>query len=74
MDFQGLVGLGVTMVTGIVGITTWNVKLQGRLNEHDRVMEEREKQADERHEDLKSRLVRIETKLDSANGGRTYRG
>jgi hypothetical protein len=54
------------VLTAVVGVTSWNVSLQGRVNAHDALFEEREKQADDRHEDLKARLVRIETKLDRA--------
>ena len=53
------------VITAIVTVTSWNVKLQGRVNEHDRLFEEREKQSNERHDDLKERLVRIEHKLDA---------
>jgi hypothetical protein len=57
-------GLVIPIVTAIVGGTSWNVSLQGRVNGHDKLFDEREKQANERHDDLKDRLERIETKLD----------
>ena len=46
-------------------IIGWGIRQEGRINGHDKLFEEREKQAVERHEDLKDRLVRIEAKLDS---------
>lgn len=45
---------------------TENVALFKSIRDHTM---EREQLADERHQDLKDRLVRIETKLDRANGG-----
>ena len=54
----------IPVVSAIVGVTSWNVSLQGRVNGHDKLFDEREKQADERHEDVKTRLDRIEQKLD----------
>lgn len=63
-SFPLLVGSVFTVGTALVGITSWNVKLQGRVNGHDTLFEERKVQADERHDDVKERLVRIERKLD----------
>lgn len=56
--------LFLPITSAIVGVTSWNVRLQGRVNEHERLFKEREKQADERHDDFKERLTRIEHKLD----------
>lgn len=74
MDTSYFVAIGsvVTAGTALVGITSWNIKLQGRVNGHDTLFVEREKQADERHDDVKARLERIEGKLDRTlqlNGG-----
>lgn len=55
-----------TFGAAVLGGVVWAVRLEGRVNEHARLFEEREKQADDRHEDLKARLVRIELKLDQS--------
>lgn len=63
----GLIGIGVTVCfTTIAGIV-WAVRIEGRVNGHDALFIERKDQAEERQEDIKSRLVRIEQKLDNAN-------
>ena len=54
----------ITLCLAAVGGVVWLVRLEGRVNGHDDTFVEREKQQTERHEDLKERLVRIETKLD----------
>lgn len=69
---QTALGL-VTLVSGgsIVGGVIWAIRQEGRINGHDQLFAEREKQADERHEDLKDRLIRIETMVGEIrrNGG-----
>lgn len=57
-------GILLPVVSAIVGVTSWNVKLQGRVNGHDAIIKEHDKQATERHADVKDRLVRIESKMD----------
>lgn len=59
----------VTSITTTLGIVVWGVRQEGRINGHDTLFMTQEKTADERHTDLKDRLERIETKLDSLNGG-----
>ena len=70
MDFT-LLGIGAslcgTIATAASGVV-WAVRQEGRINAHDQLFVTREKVADERHEDLKERLERIERKLDKANG------
>lgn len=62
----------VIAMTGIGGVV-WGVRIEGRVNGHQQLFEEREKQHDDRHEDMKQRLTRIESKLDKLNGThRTY--
>lgn len=63
-----LSGIGLTTFGGGV---IWAVRQQSRINEHDLLFVEREKQdesrdkrTDERHEETKAWLARIETKLD----------
>lgn len=62
-------------VTSVAGVATWSLRQEGRINGHDKLFEEREKQLIavqaqnyERHQDTKARLERIERKLDNLNG------
>lgn len=55
-----LLTIGLAIVAGIV----WAVRIEGRVNMHDRLFEEREKQVEDRHQELQARLIRIEAKLD----------
>ena len=67
-----LSGVGLTSISG--GLI-WAVKQQGRINGHDALFAEREKQGLERHTDLKERLERIETgQLDIVQSIRDLRG
>ena len=52
-------------IMACVGVVGWAIRQEGRINAHDSLFEEREKQAVERHDDIKDRLTRIESKLDS---------
>lgn len=54
----------VTIIGGII----WGVRLEGQVKAHDQRFEMMQVQVDERHDDLKDRLVRIETKLDKLQG------
>lgn len=54
--------LWAPFVTALGGVI-WGVRLEGRVNAHDQLFEEREKLSDERHEDIKNQLNRIETML-----------
>lgn len=57
----------------VLGGVIWAVRLEGRVNDHDTLFVEREKQTNQLHDDVKQRLIRIERKLDGMNGGyRTY--
>ena len=69
---EAAIGAGVAIVLGAVGGGIWAVRLEGRINGHDQLFEERDTQdklrvamADERHRDVKERLERIERKLDT---------
>ena len=67
-------GIVLVVVFAGVGAIVEVVRLEGRLNGHDTLFGEREKAGDERHEDLKDRLERIERKLDESlrlNGSST---
>lgn len=56
---------GAWLGTALAGII-WGVRLEGRVNAHDQLFEERKEQADERHEIMTAWLERVETKLDKA--------
>lgn len=58
----------IPVISAIVGVTTWNVNLHGRVNGHDTLFVEREKQTDKQHEEVTARLKRIEDKLDRTLG------
>lgn len=62
----GIISIGVTVCFTTLGGIIWAVRMEGRINGHDRLFEERKDQAEERQDDIKSRLVRIEQKLDNA--------
>ena len=47
-----------------LGGAVWALRLEGRVDTQEKLNASREKQLDERHDDLKARLVRIEDKLD----------
>lgn len=62
--FTSLVSLGLS----VFGIAVWSLRQEGRINAHDQLFTEREKQEIIRSDDIKQRLTRIEAKLDSLNG------
>lgn len=49
-----------------MGVVVWAVRIEGRVNGHERLFEEREKLSEARHAEISSRLIRIESKLDRA--------
>jgi len=64
--------------TVIGSLVVWSIRQEGRINGHDKQFLAKDEadesmatvlaaQAKERHEALQSRLVRIETKLDTLN-------
>ena len=60
LSMEWLAGFGI-MLAG------WGTRLQLQVNRQSVQLEEREKQADDRHDDMVARLERIERKID-ANG------
>jgi hypothetical protein len=50
------------------GTIIWGIRLEGRVDKNEILYTEREKYADERHEDVTERLSRIEQKLDALGG------
>ncbi len=55
-----LISMALAAVAGIV----WAVRIEGRVNAHQTLFDEREKLAEDRYEQLEKRLIRIEAKLD----------
>ena len=71
IDWIGFLTLG----GGIVGVTAWSIRQEGRINGHDKLFDERKAQdtlrqehSNDRHAEIKERLTRIESKLDRLNG------
>ena len=65
-DLGFLFSLAVTLIGGVA----WAVRVEGRVNGHDKLFEERQSQLEERHKELQYRLSRIEQKLDHLAEGR----
>ena len=57
-------GIVLTAALTVVGAVVWAVRVEGRVNGHDRLFIEREKHVDTRHAELQTRLERIEQTLD----------
>lgn len=55
-----LLSIGLALIGGVA----WAVRVEGRVNGHDDLFDEREKQLNERHADIQQRLNRIEAKVD----------
>ena len=68
-----IIGLALTSLTTIVGVVVWGVRQEGRINGHDTLFTEREKQQVSRDEEIIRRLDRIERKQDTANGANGQR-
>ena len=51
---------GVTALSGLI----WAIRQEGRINAHDALFVEREKQAELRHQMVKDALDRIERKME----------
>jgi hypothetical protein len=59
-----VVALGFTLLSAFVGGIVWFVRLEGRVNQLEKLFSVRDKYLDERHNEVKVALVRIDTKLD----------
>ena len=64
-------GIIVTIGMGFIGAIVWAVRVEGRVNGHDKafidmgkLLDERDEYNKERHADLAIRLTRIEDKID----------
>ncbi len=76
IEYISLASVGTAAVSGVI----WAIRLEGKVEAHEQLFAEREKQsvargeADlEKHNDLKDRLVRIESKLDSIAYGAMHK-
>lgn len=56
----------IPVVIAFVGVVVWAVRLEGRVNAHDRAHEEHK----QRHEELRSDLTYIRERIDRALNGR----
>lgn len=63
-----MLDLGLLVTVGVVGIgaVVEVIRLEGRLNGHDLIFDEREKAVIIRHTEINDRLERIERKLDES--------
>lgn len=69
IDPQWVAIIGGALVGG-VGIVTWGARLEGRIGSHDQLFTEREKWAEDRHNEVVRRLDRIERKIDANGNGK----
>ena len=60
MDWETIAAVAIPIVVGIV----WLIRLEGRVNTHERMCEERQKRMDERHEAMAHLLDAMSQKLD----------
>lgn len=58
-------GILITVVLTCVGAIVWAVRVEGRVNGHDKVFIDLSKLLDERHTAITTRLERIEAKIDT---------
>ncbi len=61
MDYIVYFPVGLALIAGIV----WAVRLEGHLGQYTTQFASHEKQDDERHDDVKAWLQRIDAKLDA---------
>lgn len=64
------VGAIVGTAVPLILAGTWLLRIEGRLNAHERGCEERQKRLDERHDEIGKKLDHINTKLDRLVEGR----
>lgn len=59
---------GFLLTAGAMGIgaVVWAVRIEGRVNGHQQLFGEREKETDRRYTEIERRLIRIEDKVDKA--------
>lgn len=57
-------GILISAILAGIGGVVWAVRIEGKVNAHTALFDEREKLAESRHDQLKERLIRIEEKID----------
>lgn len=57
-------GILISAILAGIGGVVWAVRIEGKVNAHTSLFDEREKLAESRHNQLKDRLIRIEEKID----------
>ena len=60
MELGEIIAVAVPVIGGII----WLIRLEGRLNTHERSCEERQKRLDERHADIGKKLDYMVTQID----------
>ena len=60
MELREIVAMALPALGGII----WLIRLEGRVNTHEKACEERQKRLDERHTVISEQLQHIVTKLD----------
>ena len=77
------IGILTTAILSLIGGIVWAIRLEGLVKQHDQLFIERKDQSDERQKaasdrldelksELKERLVRIESKLDTIAYGAAF--
>lgn len=62
-------GLAVAIVVPAVMALVWLLRLESRIASHEQVCAVRQKSLDERHEEIRDSLQRLDAKLDRLMGG-----
>ena len=60
-------GLLLTLALAVIGGIVWAVRIEGRVNGHQTLFEERDKQAEDRYTSLLRQLTRIESDQDRSD-------
>ena len=65
-------GIIITLVLSCIGAVVWAVRIEGRVNGHDKsfvdlkeLLDERDEHIKERYSEIAGKLIRIEHKIDS---------
>lgn len=64
MEMNAVIAVGLPVLGGVV----WLIRLEGRVNSHEKSCEERQKRLDERHKNIEHHLASIDRKLDRLIG------
>lgn len=64
MTLSALIGLMLAVMVPLIGAGVWLIRLEGRLNTHERGCAERQKLLDERHVEIRRVLDDLDRKVD----------